>query len=189
MEEKMPVGIFSFFAYNESSEMKEDMRMRMNERIEVDSPQRDRPSDHDHDRDAAESILTTGGRCASDRGGEVLVLKSIGRLACHSAEKRASVWHGTYMQMVMISVPRGESVGAEVHTDADQYVRVEQGNAIVAVGLAEDALDTTYRLHSGDAVFVPACTWHNIINSGRGALKLTSTYAPPQNRKCPTQEG
>lgn len=183
----MPVGIFSFFAYNESSEIKEDMLMRMNERIKVDSPQRDRPSASD--RDAAESILTTGGGCASNSGGEVLVLKNVGRLACHSAERIASIWRGTYMQTVMMSIPRGKSVGAEVHTDADLYVRVEQGNAIVAVGLAEDALDTTYRLYSGDAIFIPACTWHNIINSGRGTLKLTSTCAPPQNKKCPLQEG
>lgn len=183
----MPVGIFSFLAYTESSEMKEEILMRMNERIKVDSAQRDHPSVND--RDTAESILATGGRCASDRGrGEVLVL-NVGRLACRSAERIASVWHGTYMQTVMMSVPRGESVGAEVNTDADLYVRVEQGNAIVAIGLAEDALDTTYRLHSGDAAFIPACTWHNIINSGRGTLKLTSTGAPPQNKKCPLQEG
>lgn len=33
----------------------------------------------------------------------------------------------------------------------------------------------------GDAVFVPAGTWHNIINTDCCPLKLYSIYAPPKH--------
>lgn len=35
----------------------------------------------------------------------------------------------------------------------------------------------------GDTVFIPAGTWHNVVNIGRNALKLSSVYAPPNHRR------
>ena len=32
-----------------------------------------------------------------------------------------------------------------------------------------------------DAIFVPAGTWHNVINTGRTPLKLYAIYAPPHH--------
>lgn len=31
------------------------------------------------------------------------------------------------------------------------------------------------------AIFVPAGTWHNIINTGQNPLKLYTIYAPPEH--------
>lgn len=147
----------------------------------------------ERDRRIADEILSTdcvgergevdaeGGE--RDRGGEVFSA-NIGRLAIRSSDLRASVWTGTYMQMTVMSLGRGESIGAEVHPDTDQFIRVEQGCAIAAVGLSEGELGTTYRLRAGDGIFIPACTWHNITNVGRGTLKLTSIYAPPHHKRC-----
>ena len=36
-------------------------------------------------------------------------------------------------------------------------------------------------ISQGDAIFVPAGTWHNILNTGRFPLKLSSVYAPPHH--------
>ena len=44
---------------------------------------------------------------------------------------------------------------------------IEQGMALVKM---ED-----------DAIFVPAGTWHNIINIGRTPLRVSSVYAPPHH--------
>lgn len=132
---------------------------------------------------SGERAETDTDKCERDRGGEVFSA-NIGRLALRSSDLRASVWTGTYMQMTTMSMPRGAETGAEVHADTDQFIRVEQGYAIAAVGLGEDALDTTYRLRAGDGIFIPACTWHNVTNVGRGTLKLTSIYAPPQHERC-----
>ena len=37
------------------------------------------------------------------------------------------------------------------------------------------------RAGRGDTVFVPAGTWHNIVNTGRMPLKLSTIYAPPHH--------
>ena len=40
-----------------------------------------------------------------------------------------------------------------------------------------------FEVYKDDAIFVPAGTWHNVINNGRNPLKLTSIYAPPNHPK------
>lgn len=44
-------------------------------------------------------------------------------------------------------------------------------------------MDFQQRVSMGDAIFVPAGTWHNIINVGNSPLKLSSIYAPPHHPK------
>ncbi len=147
----------------------------------------------ERDRAIADKILKNDKRtgeeknCDRDRGGEVFSA-NIQRLALCSSESRVSVWTGTYMQMTTMSLPRSTETGAEVHPDTDQFIRVEQGNATVETGLGSDAMNTAYKLRTSDGIFVPACTWHNIKNTGRGTLKLTSIYAPPHHKKCTVEE-
>ncbi|MGN0326521.1 MAG: cupin domain-containing protein, partial [Lachnospiraceae bacterium] len=50
------------------------------------------------------------------------------------------------------------------------------------MGREESSLNLQANLNTGDAVFVPAGTWHNIINTGRSPLKLSSVYAPPHHK-------
>ncbi|MEI3035901.1 MAG: hypothetical protein V8T62_02940 [Oscillospiraceae bacterium] len=49
------------------------------------------------------------------------------------------------------------------------------------MGTCKGQLDSQHRLHSGDAVFVPCGTRHNVINSSNCPLKLSSIYAPSQH--------
>lgn len=70
--------------------------------------------------------------------------------------------------------PEGE-IGAEVHP-ADQFFRVEEGAGEVIIAGVRTAIQAGY------AVVVPGGTEHNIVNTGRGPLKLYTLYAPPNHR-------
>lgn len=91
---------------------------------------------------------------------------------------RTAAWTGQYLQMTLMSIPVGGEIGAEIHDDTDQFLRVEQGAAKVVMGDSED--DMTFEAPAEDdfAIFVPAGKWHNVINVGDVPLKIYSIYAP-----------
>ena len=94
---------------------------------------------------------------------------------------RAAFWSGCHLQMTLMCIPVCGDIGVEMHSDTDQFIRVEEGQAIVRMGTCKDKLDFHYRLGVGDAVFVPSGTWHNVSNTGNCPLKLSSLYAPPKH--------
>lgn len=94
---------------------------------------------------------------------------------------RTVLFTGKAMQLTVMSIGPGEEIGLEVHDHIDQFLRVEQGSAKVVMGASKDKLDETHELADDWAVIVPAGTWHNVINTGNGPLKLYSIYAPPEH--------
>ena len=72
-------------------------------------------------------------------------------------------------------------MGTEVHEDAEQIIRVERGCAVVKLGTDKCLRDFCLYLVEGDVLFIPAGTWHNILNTGNSSLKLSSIYAPPHH--------
>ena len=94
---------------------------------------------------------------------------------------RKVLFTGKAMQLTVMSIGPGEDIGLERHEDTDQFLRVEAGSAHVVIGVSKDELDETHDLTAGSAVIVPAGTWHNVINTGTGPLKLYSIYAPPNH--------
>jgi mannose-6-phosphate isomerase-like protein (cupin superfamily) len=101
---------------------------------------------------------------------------------------RTAVWTGTYLQMTLMSLQPYEDIGLERHPETDQLLRVESGHAIVQMGKCQNRLDFQKNICTGDAVFVPAGIWHNIINTGRDCLKLSSIYAPPNHPNGTVQQ-
>jgi mannose-6-phosphate isomerase-like protein (cupin superfamily) len=86
--------------------------------------------------------------------------------------------HG--MQLVVMSLKPEEEIGMEKHTSADQFIRVEQGEAIAVIGKTKSQI---YKLKASDAIVIPAGTWHNIINANsRYSLKLYTLYTPPHHK-------
>jgi mannose-6-phosphate isomerase-like protein (cupin superfamily) len=60
---------------------------------------------------------------------------------------------------------------------SDQFFRIEEGQAKFVFNGKEEHL-----VGDGDAVVVPAGTYHNVINASKTkALKLYTLYAPPQH--------
>lgn len=94
---------------------------------------------------------------------------------------RVAKWTGTNLQMTVMSIEVGSEVGLEVHGDIDQFLRVEEGEAKVLMGPAEDELTFEETAEDDFAIFVPAGTWHNIVNVGDKPLKIYSIYAPAEH--------
>ena len=126
-------------------------------------------------------------RCKNEHGGVVYVL-NVGKSAYRNNNFRESIWTGNYLQTTLMSIPVGEDIGVELHKDTDQYIRVEYGSAMVMTGKCENNLCNKQRLYQNDAVFIPAGTWHNIVNIGRCPLKLSSVYAPPHHPRCTVEK-
>lgn len=122
-------------------------------------------------------------RCKNEHGGEVYIT-NVSKMAHANQNYRESIWTGSYLQMTLMSIPCGGEIGLEMHHDTDQYIKVEYGNAILEIGRNEVCMENRYRLCAGDSIFIPAGTWHNIVNTGRCALKLSSIYAPPHHPRC-----
>lgn len=102
---------------------------------------------------------------------------SIEKLALKNRNFRQVVFTGKHAQLVLMSLQPGEDIGNEVHAGVDQFFRIEEGDAKFVFGGKEEHL-----VHAGDAVVVPAGTFHNVINaSSTNSLKLYTVYSPPQH--------
>ena len=94
---------------------------------------------------------------------------------------RTVIFTGEKTQLTVMHLQAGEEIGLEVHEDTDQFLRIEEGSATVTMGRTRDAVDETHELQDDWAVIIKAGTWHNVINSGDGPLKLYSLYSPPEH--------
>jgi mannose-6-phosphate isomerase-like protein (cupin superfamily) len=90
---------------------------------------------------------------------------------------REVLFTGKYCQLVVMCLQPGEEIGNEVHPKVDQFFRIEQGEAKFVFNDKEE-----YLVHNGEAVVVPAGTYHNVINTSKtGKLKLYTLYSPPNH--------
>ncbi|MED1738931.1 cupin domain-containing protein [Bacillus swezeyi] len=94
---------------------------------------------------------------------------------------RTALWTGTHLQVTLMSLNIGEDIGLEMHSDVDQFLRVEQGRGIVKMGKSKDHLNFQRNVYDDSAIVIPAGTWHNLINTGNTPLKLYSIYASPNH--------
>lgn len=85
------------------------------------------------------------------------------------------------LQLVVMSLEPGEEIGVEMHDHLEQFIRVESGRAEVTMGPSRDEIAETHDMEGDWAVVIPGGTWHNVINTGDGQLKLYTIYAPPQH--------
>ena len=94
---------------------------------------------------------------------------------------RIALWTGEYLQLTLMSIAPGDDIGLELHSNLDQFIRVEQGRGTVMMGDRKEQLDFKAEVYPGYAIFIPAGKWHNLVNTGRKPLKLYSIYAPPEH--------
>src|SRR5699024_4905013 len=94
---------------------------------------------------------------------------------------RTALWTGDHLQLVLMSLNVGEEIGLEVHKDHDQFLKIEEGQALVRMGDTEQNLTFERQVDDDDAIIIPAGQWHNIINLGQKNLKLYTIYAPPEH--------
>ena len=90
---------------------------------------------------------------------------------------REVLFTGKHSQLVVMCLQVGEEIGDEVHPNVDQFFRIEQGEAKFVLNENEEHL-----VREGDAVVVPAQTYHNVINTSKTEeLKLYTIYSPPNH--------
>lgn len=90
---------------------------------------------------------------------------------------RQVLFTGTHAQLVVMCLQPGEEIGKEVHTNVDQFFRIEQGEAKFVLNGKEEHI-----VREADAILVPAGTHHNVINvSTTKPLKLYTIYSPPNH--------
>lgn len=120
------------------------------------------------------------GSLPPDRGPAPYVI-NIKEAAEKNCYFRAAIWTGCHLQTTLMSIGVGDDIGVELHADTDQYIRVEAGQGAIMMGRSRERLDMRHCLSENSAVFVPAGTWHNVVNTGTCPLKLSSVYAPPHH--------
>ena len=54
---------------------------------------------------------------------------------------RTVAWTGKYLQVTLMSIPVGQSIGLEIHPETDQFLRLDAGQGRCVMGPAEDQLD------------------------------------------------
>jgi mannose-6-phosphate isomerase-like protein (cupin superfamily) len=94
---------------------------------------------------------------------------------------RTALWTGDHLQLTLMSIGVGQDIGLEMHSDVDQFIRIEQGQGLVMMGKHKDRLDYRRKVSKDYAIFIPAGVWHNLVNTGRVPIKLYSIYAPPEH--------
>lgn len=130
---------------------------------------------------------TTASNNMSEQGygikdyGAVPVIFDMEAMAKMNNNFRAALWTGTHLQLTLMSLQPGDDIGVEMHPNVDQFIRIEQGDGIIAIGNSKDNLSFTQPISDDDAIVIPAGSYHNISNTGDVPMKFFSIYAPPQH--------
>ncbi len=92
---------------------------------------------------------------------------------------RKVIYTSKHQQLVLMSIKPRSDIPYEIHSEHDQFIRIEKGTGVLVVG---ENKDEKYDLSDGIAFIVPAGTWHQIINtSDEEDLKLYTIYSPPEH--------
>ena len=81
------------------------------------------------------------------------------------------------LQLVVMALQPSEDIGEEVHSNVDQFFRIEEGEGEVVMN------GVSSKFSAGDVLVVPQGTKHNVINTSTvKMLKLYTIYTPPNHR-------
>ena len=100
----------------------------------------------------------------------------IERVTLENEAFRRDLYTGHNLQLVVMTLQPGEEIGEEVHSDRDQFFRIEEGAGVIVIDGSENAVEDDF------AVIVPAGARHNVRNTGSQPLRLYTIYAPPEHK-------
>jgi mannose-6-phosphate isomerase-like protein (cupin superfamily) len=98
-----------------------------------------------------------------------------------NANFRLALWTGRHLQLTLMSLNPGESIGLEGHENTDQFIRIEEGVGLIQIGDSPENLAFARKVYPDYAIIIPAGKWHNLTNTGSKPLKLYSIYAPVEH--------
>lgn len=104
-------------------------------------------------------------------------VENIEKLTLSNNNFRRVLYTGKYSQLVLMCLKPKEEIGEEVHSNVDQFFRIESGvGKIVMEGVETEIKD-------GSAIIVPAGTLHNLLNTSEtDFLKLYTIYSPANHK-------
>ena len=98
--------------------------------------------------------------------------KDIVELTARNEFWQKEVFRDSKIQIVLMNIPEGEEIGMETHpADQTTFFVSGEGSAVVD--------NHSTKVGPNHLIVIPKGAEHNIINKGKGALKLYSVYAPP----------
>lgn len=100
---------------------------------------------------------------------------NLAALATKNDLYRRVIFTGQRTQLVLMSIPPGQDIGAEVHENVEQLLFIERGHGRVTLG------DVTQDVSAGDVVVVTPGVRHDIVNTGDTPLSIATVYAPPSH--------
>ena len=89
---------------------------------------------------------------------------------------RKVLYTGEHLQLVVMTLKAGEEIGEETHPDRDQFFHFEEGEGVVMIDGKKNKVEDDF------GVIVPAGAKHNVINTGKGPLKMYTIYGPPEHK-------
>ena len=92
-----------------------------------------------------------------------------------NTDYRRVLYTGPMIQLVVMSLKKGDEIPEEVHDDIDQFIRVEKGSAFARIDEAE------FNLSDDDVIIIPSGTKHYVKNTSDGDLKLYTIYTPAEH--------
>jgi len=101
---------------------------------------------------------------------------------------RTTAWTGKYLQVTLMSIEPGSSIGLEVHPETDQFLRLDAGQGRCVMGPSKDDLTFQQDVSDGWAIQVPAGVWHDVINTGDEPMQVYAVYAPTHHAQGIVQE-
>lgn len=100
--------------------------------------------------------------------------ENIEKLTIDNNDYRRVIYTGSNQQFVLMSIKPGDNIDMEVHSNNDQFIKIQQGKGKAIVG------SITYNLSKNTGIIVPAGMKHTISNtSDNELLKLYTIYSPP----------
>ncbi len=88
---------------------------------------------------------------------------------------RQVLFTGEKSQLVVMSIPPGGDIGLETHPHVEQTIVVQSGTGTAYLNAAKSPLK------AGDVLVITPGTPHNVVNTGKVALKLYTIYTPPNH--------
>lgn len=99
----------------------------------------------------------------------------IERLILENEDFRRVLYTGHNLQLVLMTIPSGGEIGEEVHSDRDQFFRIESGEGEVWI----DGVRSIVKADEG--IIVPQGARHNVRATGGEPLRLYTIYGPPEH--------
>lgn len=102
---------------------------------------------------------------------------NIEELTLANTNFRKVLYTSAHSQLVLMCLKPNEEIGLEVHTENDQFFRIEAGVGKITIDESE------YTLQDGVAIVVPRGASHNVMNtSSTQDLKMYTIYSPAHHK-------